>query len=262
MTWRDVRAGNAVKDALAAGETVVGSFVRTSSTEAVEVCAHAGCTFLLIDLEHSATSWQQASALILAAEAAGASPIMRVSSPGRDLITRVLDIGAHGVMVAQVESASTAADVVAATRYGPAGTRGTAGGRGSGWGLRMSASEYQAAANQATFVSVQVETRTGAEQIESIAAVDGLDCIFVGLSDLSTDLGAPNEWDHPELGALLDQIHVACATRGVAVGYPATSPAMARTLMDRGGRLIATADTSQLALAMSSFISEVSASAE
>lgn len=258
MVWRDIRAGNAVKDALAAGGIVVGSFVRTNSTEAVEICAHAGCEFVLVDLEHSATSWQQVSALTIAAEAAGTSPIARVSNAGRDLITRVLDVGAHGVMVAQVGSAATAAAVVAAARYGPEGTRGTAGGRGSGWGMKMTAAEYQQAANGATFVSVQIESRLGVDNVEEIAAVEGLDCIFVGLSDLSSDLGFTGGWDHPALVSSLDRIHTACDAAGVAVGYPAASPDHARQLIERGARVIATADSTQLGLAMRSFTEEVS----
>ncbi|MFV2039064.1 MAG: aldolase/citrate lyase family protein, partial [Acidimicrobiales bacterium] len=178
------------------------------------------------------------------------------------LITRVLDVGAHGVMVAQIESAATATAVVAATRYGPGGTRGTAGGRGSGWGLQMSAAEYQAAANAATFVSIQVETRVGVEQIEGMAKVSGLDCLFVGLSDLSADLGVPGEWAAPELVAVLDRIETACAGENLAVGYPATDPKMAKMLLDRGARLIATADMTQLARAMTSFVTEVSAFVE
>ena len=258
MAWRDIRSGNPLKETLAKGGTVVGSFVRTSSVEAVESCAHAGCQFVLIDLEHSSTSWQQFSALTIAAEAAGTCPIARVSNPARDLITRVLDVGAHGVMVAQVESAETAEAVVAATRYGPDGTRGTAGGRGSGWGLKMSAAEYQAAANAATFVSVQIESRLAAESVEAIAAVGGIDCVFVGLSDLSADLGVPGEWADA-LVAVLDRIDSACAAQNLAVGYPATDPEMARMLVGRGSRFIATADLTQLSHAMSSFVSEVSA---
>lgn len=262
MSWRDIRSGNPVKEILGNGGTVIGSFIRTSSVEAVESCAHAGCQFVLIDLEHSATSWQQLSALTIAAEAAGTSPITRVSNPSRDLITRVLDIGAHGVMVAQIESAEVAAEVVAATRYGPDGTRGTAGGRGSGWGFKMSAAEYQDAANASTFVSIQIESRVGAENVEKLAMVEGIDCLFVGLSDLSADLGVPGQWADPELVAVLDRIDAACAEQNLAVGYPATDPDMARMLVGRGSRFIATADLTQLGRAMNSFVSEVSAFVE
>ena len=262
MSWRDLRLGYPVNDRLADGGTAVGSFVQLGSPEVADICGHAGCAFLLIDLEHSATSWSQLGALIVSAEAAETTPIVRVSNATRDLITRVLDLGAHGVMVAQVDDAATASAVVAATRYGPNGTRGSAGGRGSGWGMRMTAAEYQDAANASTFVSVQVENRRSVDAVDEIAAVEGLDCVFVGLSDLTSDLGILGQWDHPDLDAALGRVHAACDARGVAVGYPALDVAMARKLFDRGGRLIATGDTGQLARAMSSFVTEVQSFSE
>ena len=257
MSWRDIRAGNPTKDALTRGDTVIGSFIRSPSTEVVEICAHAGCDFVLIDLEHSTTGWERTAAMIIAAEAGGTTPIARISNPQRDLITRVLDIGAHGVMVAQIDSAESAAAVVAATHYGPDGTRGTAGGRGSGWGLRISMAEFQAAANSATLVSVQIESRLAVDRVHEIAAVDGLDCVFVGTSDLTTDLGAPGEVDHPQVGRALDQIHEACEASGVAVGYPVATSDQAASFLHRGARLIATSETGILARSMSEFIGEV-----
>ena len=259
MGWRDIRDGNPVKEALGAGRSVVGCFLRSPSIEIAEVCAHAGCQFVLIDLEHSSTSWDRLGVMIVAVEAAGSTPIVRVSNPARDVVSRALDLGAHGVMVAQVDSAETAEAVVAATRYGPDGTRGVAGGRGSGWGLRMSMADFQAAANDATFVSVQVETRLAVERVAEIAAVDGLDCIFVGTSDLTTDLGVPGSYDHPEVSQALDRVHEHCDSVGVAVGYPAGTVEDAAAYRKRGARLIACSDTGILAQAMSSFTKEVKA---
>jgi len=260
MPWRDIRSGNPTKDALARGETVVGAFVRAPAVEMIEICAHAGCDFVLIDLEHSTTTWERTSAMVIAAEAAGTTPIVRISDPARDLVTRALDIGAHGVMVAQVESAEVAASVVAATRYGPDGTRGTAAGRGSGWGLRMPMAEFQAAANRATFVSVQIESRVAVGCVADIAAVPGIDCVFVGTSDLTTDLGAPGDLDNAQVGIALDAIHEGCAAAGVAVGYPAPTPEQAESFRRRGARFVATSDTGILARSMSAFVLEVRAS--
>lgn len=259
MGWRDIRDGNPIKEALREGGSVVGCFIRSPSVEMVEVCAHAGCEFVLIDLEHSSTSWDRVAAMIIAAEAAGTTPLVRVSNPSRDLVSRVLDLGAHGVMVAQVDSAEAAAAVVAATRYGPDGSRGVAGGRGSGWGMRMSMADFQAAANQATFVSVQVETRLAVERIADIAAVDGLDCVFVGTSDLTTDLGVPGSYEHADVARALDRVHESCDATGVAVGYPAGTVPDAAGYRKRGARLIACSETGILANAMSAFTREVKA---
>ena len=119
MSWRDPRDGNPVKAALAAGESVVGTFVRIPTVEAVEICAHAGCQFLIIDNEHTPVDWERTAAMILAAEAAGTTSILRLPTWGRERITKALDAGADGVMIPQVEEGRVTADVVAATRYGP-----------------------------------------------------------------------------------------------------------------------------------------------
>ena len=129
MSWDDLRDGNPLKRTLASGGTVVGSFVRMSSVEVTEICAHAGCDFVIIDMEHAPVTWERAAAMVIAAEAAGTVPILRVSNWSRDLITRALDAGAHGVMLPQIDTAAAARDAVGATRYGPGGTRGTAGNR-------------------------------------------------------------------------------------------------------------------------------------
>lgn len=260
MPWRDIRNGNPTKEALARGATVVGSFVRSPAVEVVEICGHAGCDFVLVDLEHSTTTWERTSAMVIAAEAAGTTPIVRISNPSRDLVTRALDIGAHGVMVAQIDSPESANAVVSATRYGPDGTRGTAGGRGSGWGMRMSPAEFQDAANLTTFVSVQIESRLGVDHVDAIAAVPGLDCVFVGTSDLTTDLGVPGEIEHPQVELALDEIHRGCDAAGVAVGYPAATPEQAEMFIRRGSRFIATSDTGILARSMSAFVEEVRSS--
>ncbi len=109
MSWDDIRTGNPVKDKLASGGTSIGSFIRVNSIEIVEICAHAGCEFVIIDTEHSPVGWERTQAMILAAEAAGTVPILRVSNWSRDLVTRGLDSGAHGIMVPQIETAETAA---------------------------------------------------------------------------------------------------------------------------------------------------------
>ena len=243
MGFVDIREGNPLKRTLSEGGVAVGMFLRLPGFELAELCAHAGSDFVLVDLEHSTTTWEQAATMVLAAESAGAVPVLRLSNPARDLITRALDIGAHGVMVAQVETVETARAVVAATRYGSGGTRGTAGSRRSGFGLRIPLGEFTEAANRATFVSVQVESLEGVRNVGSIAAVPGIDCILAGLSDLTVDLGVLRGVGSP-FGCVscAMEISAACDANGIAFGVPAPDPDFAARYLARGARLIAAGD--------------------
>ncbi|HJQ94800.1 MAG TPA: aldolase/citrate lyase family protein [Acidimicrobiia bacterium] len=254
MGWRDPREGNPIKAALAAGETVTGAFVRLPTIEAVEICAHAGCQFLIIDREHTPVDWERTSALILATEAAGASSIVRLPTWGRERITKALDAGADGVMIPQVEDARTTREVVAATKYGPTGTRGTATNRNSGYGMKMALGEYIDAANESALVIIQIESVEGVDKAEEIAAVDGVDCIFVGLSDLSVRLGVPGDMEAPVLTEALEVVSAACRRHGKALGVPVGSVEMGQSLRDRGARLIAVGDVGVLARGMRKFV--------
>ncbi len=257
MAWNDIREGNPLKETLEIGGTVVGSFVRMSSVEVAEACAHAGCDFIIIDMEHSPVTWERAAAMVIATESAGTVPLLRVSTWSRDLITRALDAGAHGVMIPQVETAAVARSVVAATRYGPDGTRGTASSRRSGFGLRIPLGEYVAAANRSVFVSVQVESVAAVSNVEEIAGIEGLDSIFLGLSDLSVDLAVPGEWHHPRLVEQVERVMAACAANDVAFGLPTPSAEFAKDYVGRGARFIATGDVGIFAEAMVKFVREV-----
>lgn len=260
MTWSDVRGGNPVKDALEAGRSVVGAFIRMPAVEVAEVFAHAGCDFVIVDMEHAPVSWERAAAMLVAAEAAGTTPVLRVSVGARDAITRALDAGAHGIMVPQVDSAESTAAVVAATRYGPDGTRGTAANRRFGYAMRMSYGEYVAAANAAALVVVQVESVAAVKKVDEIATVPGVDCVFVGLADLAVDLDLAGQWDHPEVRHHVDHVIDTCRGLGVPSGVPVTTGEMAREYLRRGVRFIAAGDVGLLAGATRTFLEEVRSS--
>lgn len=262
MGWNDLRDGNPLKDTLLNGETAVGSFVRMSSVEVAEACAHAGCDFVIIDMEHAPVTWERAAAMVIAAESAGTVPLLRVSTWSRDLITRALDAGAHGVMIPQVETAIVTRSVVAATQYPPGGTRGTASNRRSGYGLRIPLDEYVVVANSSVFVSVQVESAVAVSNVEEIAAVEGLDCVFLGLSDLSVDLGVPGDWYHPRLVEHAERVIQACVASGVAFGLPTPTVELAKDYVGRGARFIATGDVGIFGRAMQDFVREVKRSSD
>ncbi len=257
MGWYDVREGNPVKKALASGEQVVGTFIRVPAPELAQVSAHAGCDFVIVDTEHTPVGWERIASVIVAAENAGTVALLRVSNPGRDLISRGLDAGAHGIMVPQVEDPVTAASVVAATRYGPDGARGTAGNVRSGFGLKMGYADYVPASNEAMLAMVQIESRAAVEAIDEIAAVAGIDCLFFGLADLSVDLGFPGDFSHPEVQSHVDRVLAAAEQAGVPTGVPVSDAEMAKTYVDRGVQMIATSDVGVFAAGISSFVDEV-----
>lgn len=262
MGWYDVREGNPLKKSLAEGRTVIGSFIRVAAPEIAEMCAHAGCDFVIVDSEHTPVGWERIAAIITAAENTGTTPILRVSNPTRDLISRGLDAGAHGVMVPQIESAEVAAAAIAATRYGPGGTRGTAGNTRSGFGMKMAYGDHVGAANDAMFVALQVESSAGVDAVGEIVSVEGVDCVFIGLTDLSVNLGHPGEYAHPEVEAAVERIFEAAATRHVPVGVPVPDAAMARAYVARGARFIATGDVGVFARGIAEFVAGARSSSE
>lgn len=254
MGWFDVREGNPFKKKLAEGPPVVGLFVRMPSLEVVEISGHAGCDFVIIDGEHAPLGWERIAALVAAAENTGITPLIRVSNGTRDLISKGLDTGAHGVMVPQIESAQAASDAMAAATYGPGGTRGTAGNARTGYGMAMGYDEYVGAANDARVVIIQIESVAGVENVEEIAQVDGIDCLFVGLTDLSVNLGHPGDYSHPEVEAHVDRVFTAAADRGITIGVPAVDPAMANLYIERGAGFIGTGDTGLFGRSVRSFV--------
>lgn len=257
MGWYDVRDGNPLKRALSDGGTLVGSFIRMPTPEIAEICAHAGCDFVIVDAEHTPVGWERIAAIIVAAENAGTTPILRVSNPSRDLVSRGLDAGAHGIMIPQVEDHATAASVIAATRYGPDGTRGTAGNMRTGYGMKIAYPEYVSAANDSVFVVLQIESSKGVEAVTDIASVERIDCIFIGLTDLSVNLGHPGDYQHAMVEEQVDRILQVSADLGVPVGVPVSDHEMAETYIRRGARFIATGDVGMFGRAVRGFVEGV-----
>lgn len=188
--WAKLRAGGDNNVAL-------GAFLSTGYPVNAEVVGQAGFDFVVIDLEHGMGSERDVLGQLFALESTGAAAVVRVESHARQRVHRVLDVGAHGVMFPRVESAEEARACVAAMRYPPDGERGVATMvRASEYGARYA--EYRDGTRQAALLSIlQIETAEGVKQAEAIAAVDGVDVLFVGPMDLSTSLGVFRQYDHP-----------------------------------------------------------------
>ena len=152
-------------------------------------------------------------------EAARLPAIFRVPSKAYDQVARAADMGAEGVMVPMVDTAEEARDLASYLKYTPAGRRGVALGIAhDNYGGSGSVHERLSAANRRTCLFAQIETASGVEEAEAIAAVDGVDCLWVGHFDLSASLGIPGEFEHAAFLDAIDRVAAACRRHGKALG--------------------------------------------
>jgi 4-hydroxy-2-oxoheptanedioate aldolase len=243
MPGTDIRAGNPLKRRLQDGETLVGCFQRIAAPDVTELCAAAGFDFVVVDLEHALISESRVADLVRAAEASGILALVRVPSHEPAPIGRLLEVGAAGIHVPQVGSAGEAEAAVHATLFAPNGMRGLATARQAGYGARMSLAEYVAASETWPLVVVQVESRSGLASVEAIARVPGVDVVFIGLTDLSQDLGVPGDYDHPALRDAVDRALETLRGCGKPAAVPVTGAAMAEDYVARGVTYLTTSDT-------------------
>lgn len=219
------------------GSVLRGTFLNLGSPLSARMAAQLGFDWLLIDLEHGAGSEATLPSLITAIEGTGVSPIVRVVSNNQDSIKRALDLGAAGVMVPYVSTPEEARQAVAFTRYPPAGQRGVAGATvATGFGLDIDTYHAVAAANVLTVV--QIETAEAVENADAIAAIDGVDVLFVGPLDLSFNLGCPKNYDHPDHRAATARVVEACQSHGKAAGI-LSSVATVQDHLQRGFTFVA-----------------------
>lgn len=228
---------NEFKRRLLAGETLHGLWMSIASPQTAEALSLVGFDWLLFDTEHSPVEVAGVQPLLQAAAAGQSAVAVRPAWNDKILLKRVLDIGAQTVLVPFIETPEEAVAAVAATRYPPAGIRGVAGStRASRFGLT---SDYFAVANEEICVLIQIETREALDRLEAIAAVDGVDGVFVGPSDLAASLGHLGKPGHPEVQAALRQAAQRIIAAGKAPGILATNAADARRYMDWGYRFVA-----------------------
>ena len=230
---------NTTKAKLKAGETVLGCFIRYPSPGITEFVAMQGWDFLVIDAEHGPISPDQCEDMVRAAELRGATPIARVTTNQPSIILRFMDTGVLGVHVPWVNSREEAEAAVRSVKYYPRGIRGLAGVRAADYGQTMPLGEYVRKANEESLVVIQVETEQGVNQVENILAVEDIDVLFIGPTDLSHSLGVPGQQDHPSVQAAMDTIIGAVAKTDIALGVFVGSAQAALQWKARGARYIA-----------------------
>ena len=210
---------NVTKRKLKANELALGFGVhhlRTSAT--ATLAAAADHDWLFIDMEHGAFSVHEATQLCLAALPTGVTPIVRCCADALDEGTRALDNGALGVVVPHVDTAERAKELVKAFRYPPVGTRSW-GGPPAVYGFQPPGNaEAQVALNGAILVIAMVESAEAVRNANAIAAVDGIDVLFIGTSDLTADMGISGEIGHARVTEAYEKVGAACRQHGKVLG--------------------------------------------
>lgn len=189
---------NRLKAALARGEVQTGLWLTLADAGVAEIAGSAGFDWCLIDGEHGPNTPTTVQAQLQTLEAAGCPAVVRVAANDAVLLKQALDLGAQTVLVPMVDTAEEAAAAVAACRYPPRGVRGVGAmvARASRWGA---VADYATAADAEICVMVQVESRHAVDNVAAIAAVEGVDGVFVGPADLSADMGHLGAPGHPEV---------------------------------------------------------------
>lgn len=229
---------NRFKAALKAGQRQIGCWISLADPSAAEIAATAGFDWLVIDGEHSPNDVRSILSQLRALAPYPAQPVVRLVSDETWMIKQALDIGAQTLLIPMVESAEQAQRLVAAMRYAPEGIRGM-GSRGARASRYGAIGDYIERAADELCLLVQVETRAGLAALDDILAVEGVDGVFIGPSDLSADLGYPGRASAPEVLAVIADMIRRIRAAGKAPGVLATEPAWARTCLADGAQFVA-----------------------
>jgi 2-dehydro-3-deoxyglucarate aldolase/4-hydroxy-2-oxoheptanedioate aldolase len=232
---------NAVKKSLAAGGTAFGSMVFEFFTPGMpRILANAGAQFALYCMEHTGAGYETLKPQFALCRSLGVVPLVRVPTIEYHFIARALDCGALGVMVPLVDNAEQARLIVSCTRYPPEGRRGAAFGFPHDDYAGGPVVEKMGMIHARTLVIAMIETAKGLENVEAIAAVPGVDVLWLGHFDLTNFLGIPGEFSHPRYRDAVGRIVRAAEKNQKAAGYMAADEALGREYLGHGFRMIAT----------------------
>src|SRR5580765_5629964 len=224
------------RDGVAFGTMVVEFF----APGIAQIAKNAGAEFVLYDMEHAGAGIETIKEQCSYCRGLDIAPLVRVPTTEYDFIARVLDAGAHGVMVPMVDTAEQAAFIAACAHYPPQGRRGA--------GFGMAHDDYQAGspadkmrvAHERTLTIVQIETAAGLANVDAIAATPGVDVLWLGHFDLTNFMGIPGEFTHPRYRDAVKRIAAAAAQHGKSAGYMAADEQLGREYLGHGYRMIAT----------------------
>lgn len=220
------------------------TFIAIPSVRQAQIVALTGLDGIIIDCEHGHIGDDAMHNSVAAISALGVSPIIRIRGPAHDIIKRALDTGTHGIMVPQINTAQEAEQVVQSSKFPPQGVRG----QGSAFpaiGHGLTTPEYMKTANETILTMIQIETRAGVENVDAIAAVPGVDVIFIGPNDLAQALlgYVPARGDEPEYIAAIDKIEQAARKHGKWFARMVNNGTAAKEARSRYDTVAITGDT-------------------
>lgn len=205
---------------------------------------HGGFQALWLDMEHVGLTTREVEIATLAARHHGMDCFVRLAPTDYASVTRCFEAGGSGVMAAQIHSAAEAENFVQWAKFAPRGRRGLNTGGWDGDFGRMPAADFCEQTNRHHYVAIQIETAGAAEECDQIAAIDGVDILFVGPADLSQSLGVTGDAFHPKCLAAIDRVAEACRRHGKHWGAVTVNPEHADLLYEKGCRILSpTADT-------------------
>lgn len=230
---------NRIREVLAEGRTCVGHMLMEFQTRGtVQILDAAGADFALIDMEHSGFTLGDVGNLLAWLKATDVSPIVRVPANEYHFIARVMDAGAHGVMIPNVRSAEEAIAAQDAMRYAPLGGRGLGLGSAHNDYRPPQPVEYMAEANQRNFLICQIESQQALDDLDEVAATQGVDCLWVGHFDLTQSMGIVAEFDNPRFVDALRKVAETAKGAGLAAGIQPGSLEQAQQWVPLGYNLI------------------------
>lgn len=242
-------ADRGLRTRVMAGDIALGAMVFECFTPGVaQIMKTAGAEYVLFDMEHTGLGYETLKWLVSTCRGIDVVPLARVPRGDYTYIARALDVGCHGIMVPMVESAEEARSIAQAARYPLKGRRGAAFGFAHDDFAGGDLKKKMAALDARNIVIAQIETERGLAAVEEIAAIDGVDVLWVGHFDLTNFLGIPAEFDNPKYLDALERIVAACRKHGKGAGFLPVDPAQTRRYADMGFNMLA-AGTDQAILA-------------
>lgn len=221
------------------GETLLGAMVFEFFTPGIaQILKLAGCEYLIYDMEHAGFSIEQLKAQCAYCRGTGVAPMVRVPRGEYHFLARALDVGAQGVMVPMVDTVEQARAIAEATHYPPNGRRGAAFGFPHDDYEPGDPAAKMKAADARNLIIAQIETERGLDAVEDIAAVPGIDCLWLGHFDLSNFLGLPGQFDHPRFSDAVKRIVAAGRKHNKALGYLAADARLAKQYRKLGFNMI------------------------
>lgn len=235
----------------------VGLFVASAHALTAEIVADAGYDFIVVDAEHGPNDMTTLLQQLQAVDRTGTDVFVRPWANTPDVLKRLLDLGYRHILAPMIDTADHAAQLVSAVRYAPRGVRGVASGRAARWGHTPG---YFAGADDGLFITAQIETTTALGHIDEIAAVDGIDALFVGPSDLAASMGLIGQADHHDVRVAVTTALQRIRSTGRHAGVFAPTVELARHYVDHGAHLVVVGvDTSVLSRAVRQLLTDTRA---